>query len=411
MSVQKPELLIPAGNLEKLETAVRFGADAVYAGAGPYSLRAGQTDFSLNDLAQGLDFAHKQGVKVYLAMNIFPYDADFPGMTAYLAEAVKLGVDALIISDPGLIAQVREKYPQIRIHLSTQANTLNSQAVRFWQKQGVRRIVLGRELSLAQVKDIREQVRDIELELFAHGAMCMSYSGRCLMSRHLTGRSANRGECTQPCRWEYDLKEAGRPDDEYGLEQDSRGTYVMNSKDLCMIEHIPAMVEAGVNSLKVEGRMKSPYYVALVTKVYRRALDQYQKDPARYQYDPAWKQELTRVSHRDYTTGFYFGQDERENIEKDANIRKYTFVGVVAGHKTDKHELEVKARNHLKTGDELEVIDPKAEQIIKFRVDEIKDEEGKQLQEAHNDYHVYLRTDLGSTVSQHSLLRRKIPAA
>ncbi|MBU0672383.1 MAG: U32 family peptidase C-terminal domain-containing protein [Candidatus Margulisbacteria bacterium] len=398
--MHKTELLIPAGDLEKLQTAVRFGADAVYVGAGPYSLRTQQTAFDLEDLKQGVEFAHQYKVKVYLAMNIFPFDEDLPKMMEYLDQAVKLKVDAVIVSDPGLISLIRQKHPKLILHLSTQANTINSPAVKFWKDQGVQRIVLGRELSLAQVKAIRKEVPDIELELFVHGAMCMSYSGRCLLSKHMTGRSANRGECTQPCRWEYHLKEVTRPDEDFRIEQDARGTYVMNSKDLCMIEHIPEMVNLGIDSLKVEGRMKSSYYVALVTKIYRQAIDQ-------DRYDPTWLEELKKVSHRNYTTGFYLDENDKENEELGSYTRSYTFVGIVAGHHNNK--LEVLARNLFQVGDQLEIMDPMVKEIRKFKVVEIRNQAGLSQDKAHNDHHVFISAEFSGPISQHSLLRRRIP--
>ena len=395
--VHKPELLIPAGDLEKLETAVRFGADAVYVGAGPYSLRTHQTAFSIEQLRQGLDFAHKHNVKVYLAMNIFAFDEDLSPMLDYLKQAIPLGIDAVIISDPGLLNSIDSK--KIKIHLSTQANTLNSEAVKFWKNQGVKRIVLGRELTLAQVEKIRQAVPGIELELFVHGAMCMSYSGRCLLSKHMTDRSANRGECTQPCRWEYRLKEVTRPDDEFLIEEDARGTYVMNSKDLCMIEHIPELIDAGVDSLKVEGRMKSSYYVALVTKVYRKALTS-------NEYNPTWKIELEKVSHRNYTTGFYMGEDDRENLGTSSYIRNYAFVGRVKSHNLQENKLGIKARNYFAVGDELEIIDPKVDAIRKIKVTNIINPEGESSSEAHNNHHVFIPLDNSAKVSPHSILRR-----
>jgi len=399
---EKPELLSPAGDLEKLETAVRFGADAVYVGAGSFSLRTQQTSFSFEDLAKGIKFAHQHKVKVYLAINIFAFDEDLKPMLDYLGQAVKLGIDAAIISDPGFIYIVRQKYPKLKIHLSTQANTLNSETVRFWQKQGVKRIVLGRELSLAQVKKIRKTVSDIELELFVHGAMCMSYSGRCLLSKFMTGRSANQGECTHPCRWQYRLKEMQRPDEEFLIEEDSRGTYVMNSKDLCMIEHVQAMIDAGVDSFKIEGRMKSAYYVAIATKIYRKAID------AAPQYDPNWKSELENISHRNYTTGFYLGEDDHENLGDSSYQRKYAFVGVVDGCDPQKQELKVKARNYFAVGDELEIVNPKADEIRKFKVQKAVNQDGLTVQEAHNQNYVSLTYDGKYDVSRFSLLRRKI---
>jgi len=396
----KPELLIPAGDLEKLETAVRFGADAVYVGAGSYSLRTHQTAFSIKELRKGLEFAHKHKVKVYLAMNIFAFDDDLSPMLKYLKQAVNLKIDAVIISDPGVIALVRKKFPKLKIHLSTQANNLNSETVRFWKGQGVKRIVLGRELSLAQVKKIRKANPDIELELFVHGAMCMSYSGRCLLSKHMTGRSANRGECTQPCRWEYRLKEVTRPDEEFLIEEDAHGTYVMNSKDLCMIEHIPELVGAGVDSFKVEGRMKSSYYVALVAKIYRKALDS-------NQYDPAWREELENVSHRNYTTGFYLGENDRENLGTSSYVRKYAFVGVVEGYDPKKKELKIAARNKFVVGDEIEVLDPEVDEIRKLKIANMRNADGESISEAHNEYEVFVNSN-GLEVGKDSILRRKL---
>lgn len=396
--MKKPELLIPAGNSEKLRNAVLFGANAVYLGAGPYSLRSSdQTSFSLEELKDGVKFAHSKNVKVYLAMNIFAFDDDIDAMIKYLAEANKFGIDAVIISDVGLLPLIQKLDKNIKIHLSTQANTLNSEAVKFWRDHGIKRVVLGRELNIEQIKKIRKNVLDIELELFVHGAMCMSYSGRCLLSKHMTGRSANQGECTQPCRWEYRLKEVTRPDEEFLIQEDGRGTYIMNSRDLCLIEHVPELIEAGIDSFKIEGRMKSAYYTALVAKIYHKAIDS-------DKYDPAWMEELKKVAHRTYSTGFYFNENDTESVECDTNIRTYSFVGVVENHGK---ELEVKARNQFAVGDELEIIDPNHDEITKFRVTNMKTIENEPLDEAHNDYHVLIKVNLPNKVSQHSLLRKK----
>ncbi len=408
MTRKAPELLIPAGDIEKLETAVRFGADAVYVGAGQFSLRAGQTSFSIEDLKQGISFAHKHDVKVYLAMNIYAYDQDFPQMMEYLKKAVATGIDAIIISDPGLLSVVRRKYPKLKIHLSTQANTLNSEAVKFWHSQGVKRIVLGREVSLKQAQKIKKAVPEVELELFIHGAMCISYSGRCLLSKHMTGRSANRGECTQPCRWEYRLKETSRPDEEFGIEEDSQGTYIMNSKDLCLIEHIPKLIEAGIDSFKVEGRMKSVYYAALVSKIYRQTIDSYLKDPKNYEYNPQWKEELQKVSHRRYTTGFYLGQEITESVKSGGNVRDYTFVGTVNNYNSQSNELNIDARNYFAVNDELEIIDPEVAQISKIKIIKMKTAEGENIRKAHNDYRVRAVVEGTANVSRFSLLRRKV---
>lgn len=398
-----PELLIPAGDLERLETAVRFGADAVYVGAGPYSLRAQSSGFSLDELEKGIKTAHKNKVKVYLAMNIFAYDDDLKNMMGYLEKAIKAGIDGVIVSDPGLVSLIREKHKKLKIHLSTQTNTINSEAVKFWAKQGVKRIVLGREVSLAQAKNIVKTCHGmspkVEIELFIHGAMCISYAGRCLLSKHMTGRSANRGECTQPCRWEYRMKEQNRPNEEFTVEQDWRNTYILNSKDLCMIEHIPELLEAGIDSFKIEGRMKSTYYVALVTKIYRKAIDNAPH------YDPKWLEELEKTSHRQFTTGFYFGDDDREKTDSSKYIRNYDFVGVVEGQKDN--EIEIKARNLFQVGDELEAIDPKNDEIVKFKVNKIRTIKNEQVDKAHNEYHVFVETNLKDKVSPSSLLRRK----
>ena len=402
---KKPELLSPAGDLEKLKAAVRFGADAVYVGAGEYSLRAGQTNFSLEDLTQGVEFAHQNKVRVYLAMNIFAFDDDFAGMKEYLQKAVKLGIDAVIVSDPGVLSLVRSVSKKLKIHLSTQANTLNSQSVKFWQKQGVSRVVLGRELSLTQIKLIRKTAPKMELELFIHGAMCMSYSGRCLLSKHLTDRSANRGECSHPCRWEYQIKETERPNEELTIAEDRRGTYIMNSRDLCLIDKITELVSAGINSFKIEGRMKSVYYAALVTKIYCQAID---ACLAKKPFEPRWKEELEKVSHRHYTTGFYFNDPETENVYAGATIRNYTFVGTVVAHEPKKQQIEVLGRNYFAVSDVLEVLDPDVKEIKAFKIERITSLEGQEQKEAHNQHHVLVKIDSEDKISPDSLLRRRI---
>lgn len=386
------ELLAPAGNLEKLKSAVRFGADAVYCGAGAFSLRAPETSFSLDELAEGIRFAHDHDCRVYLAMNIFAFDEDFAGMIAYLGQAAQLGIDAVIVSDPGLLVQIRRITPDIKIHLSTQANTTNSESVKFWQDQGVNRIVVARELSLEQIKTIKKNVPAMELEVFVHGAMCIAYSGRCLLSKFLNNRSANRGHCTQPCRWEYRLKETLR-EEEQTIHEDARGTYILNSRDLCMIEHMPALAEAGVDSLKIEGRMKTAYYVAAVTRVYRAALDNLKKMGSAYSINPLWVEELAKVSHRPYTSGFYLPDlgDETEYTADSSYIRGYDFAGTVTGHNVAEDRLRVSARNRIVVGDYLEILDPQWPDIITVKVNRIiAIETGDELEAAHNGYQVDL---------------------
>jgi U32 family peptidase len=386
------ELLAPAGNLEKLKSAVRFGADAVYCGAGAFSLRAPETSFSLDELAAGVSFAHDHDCRVYLAMNIFAFDEDFAEMIAYFGQAVQLGIDAVIVSDPGLLAQIRRITPEIKIHLSTQANTTNSESVKFWQGQGVNRIVIARELSLGQVEAIKKNVPAMELEVFVHGAMCIAYSGRCLLSKFLNNRSANRGHCTQPCRWEYRLKETLR-EEEQTIHEDARGTYILNSRDLCMIEHMPALAAAGVDSLKIEGRMKTAYYVAAVTRVYRAALDSLHEQDSAYCINPLWLEELAKVSHRPYTSGFYLPDlgDETEYIADSSYIRGYDFVGTVTKHNVEENRLRVSARNRIVVGDCLEILDPQWPDILRVKVNRIiAVETGDDLDAAHNGYQVDL---------------------
>lgn len=408
------ELLAPAGNLEKLKAAVRFGADAVYCGAGPFSLRTEGASFSLTDLTEGISFAHSQGCRVYLAMNILPFDEDLEEMTFYLSQAVTAGIDAVIVSDPGVVSLVHRLHPALKIHLSTQASTTNSESVRFWQEQGVDRIVLARELSLPQISRIKSKNQTMELEVFVHGAMCIAYSGRCLLSKVLNDRSANRGDCTQPCRWEYRIREVNR-DEELSINEEGRGTFILNSRDLCMVEFIPQLVASGVDCLKIEGRMKTAYYVATVTRVYRAALDSYfssVKEGKPYLYNPEWLEELGKVSHRPYTTGFYLpgGNDETEYISDAAYIRGYDFVGVVDEDSKDGRSLKVKARNKFGVGDLLEILDPGSPEITRFRAGQIIDcKTGQLLDAAHNNYTVVVFLAEGDAypVAKDAIIRRK----
>lgn len=374
-------------------------------------MRAPEASFSLDDLAEGIRFAHSNGCRVYLALNIFAFDEDFDQMTAYFKRAVDLGIDAVIVSDPGVLMRIRELDRKVKLHLSTQANTTNSASVRFWQEQGVDRIVPARELSLAQLKAIRESVPDIELEVFVHGAMCLAYSGRCLLSKFLNDRSANRGLCTQPCRWEYRIREVSRRE-ELSIHEDGRGTYILNSRDLCMIEHIPELARAGVDSLKIEGRMKTAYYVAAVTRVYRAALDKFNQDSGSYEFEPRWRAELEKVTHRPYTTGFYLPgkADETEFVADASYIRPYDFVGTVDGHDTKSNKLTVRARNRFSVGDVLEILDPSRPDVIKLTVRQITNyQTGEKLKEAHNSYIVDVTSleKCSKEISKDAIIRRK----
>lgn len=403
--MQKPELLIPAGNLEKLRTAVLYGADAVYVGVEGLSLRAAQAEFGFDDLAQGIREAHQAGVKVYAAMNTFARNRDLPKIKIAAKQVSDLGIDALIVSDPGVLQTIREVSPKLPIHLSTQANTMNAAAVRFWQRQGVERIVLARELNLAETAEIATEVPEVELELFIHGAMCMSYSGRCYLSAHRNRRSSNQGDCTQPCRWEYRLVESTRPDDPFIMEEDERYTYLLSSKDLCMIEFLPEIIEAGVSSLKIEGRMKSSYYVAVVTRTYRWAIDAYLKNPLNYQCQSEWQEELRKISYRGYTTGFYFETDKINEISPDTKyIQSYDLIGTVIGYAPEVKQIGVGVRNRIVAGDEVELL--LANDTIPLNTHEMTDINGLAVKEAHNGYQVYFEVKQG--IPAGAVLRRKL---
>jgi putative protease len=405
VKMKRPELLIPAGNLEKLRTAVLYGADAVYVGIAGLSLRAAQAEFSLADLRQGLQEAHQAGVKVYAALNAFARNVDLPCIVKVSEELSTLGIDAVIVSDPGVLRLVREVNPRLPLHLSTQANTTNSAAVRFWQDQGVSRIVLARELNLAEVAAVHQAAPELELELFVHGAMCVAYSGRCLLSAHRNRRSANRGDCTQPCRWEYAISESTRPNDPLLVENDGRYTYLLNSKDLCLIEYLPEVLRTGVVSLKVEGRMKSAYYVALVTRTYRWALDALLRDPEKYVCRPEWLAELRKTSYRGYTTGFYFSNEMIYEMTPD---RKYTkthdLVGTVLEYHPVARQILVGVRNRLALGDEVELLLPEA--TIPLDVAQMTDPNGSPVKIAHNSYQVCFPVACPAPVG--AVLRRKI---
>ncbi|MDO3378952.1 peptidase U32 family protein [Geoalkalibacter halelectricus] len=353
--MHQPELLAPAGDLEKLQTALRFGADAVYLGAARFGLRALAGNFTLEDLATARDLCRRRGKKLYLTLNAWLRPAEYPDFEAFVEELRPLDLDAYIVADPGVIAAVRRVDPHRVLHLSTQANTTSAQGANFWAGFGVARVNLARELSLDEIALIRAQTR-CELEVFVHGAMCVAWSGRCLLSAALTGREANRGLCAHPCRWRYALVEETRPGEYFPVEEDERGTYLFNSRDLCLLEHLPALVTAGVDSLKIEGRMKSIYYLAAVTRIYRAALDAYGADPAGYRLDLAWRAELDKVSHRPYGTGFLLGGQEAGVHAADSTyIRACDFVGVV---REEQGALAVQGRNRFLPGENLEIIGP-----------------------------------------------------
>jgi len=406
--MKKVELLAPAGNLEKLKMAVIYGADAVYLGGEEYGLRAYADNFTPDTLKEGIDFAHSKGKKVYLTMNVIPHNDDLNGMGDYVKFAEEAGVDSIILSDPGVFSIVREVAPNMEIHISTQANNTNWRSARFWYEQGAKRIILARELSLKEIKEIREKVpEDLQLEIFIHGAMCISYSGRCLLSNYMAGRDSNRGLCAHPCRWKYYLVEEKRPGEYMPVFENERGTFIYNSKDLCMIEYIPEILESGVESLKIEGRMKSSYYVATVVRSYRQALDSYYNNPESYRFNPEWLEEVSKASHREFTTGFYFNKPTGKDqiYHTSSYIREYDFVGLVTAYDRNTGIATVEQRNRMFVGDEIEVVRPKGgyfTQVIK----EMKNIDGENIEVApHPQMTVFMPMD--QEVDEYTMLRRK----
>lgn len=378
----KPEILAPAGNLEKLKTAIDFGADAVYLGGSKLNLRAMADNFDNEVLKQGLKYAHDRNRKVYVTINVFPHNEDLVGAKEYLMELYEMGVDAIIVSDPGIISIAKEVVPNLELHLSTQANNVNWKSALFWHNLGIKRIVLARELSIKEIETMRSKLPSTcELEAFVHGAMCVSYSGRCLLSNYMTGRDSNRGLCAQPCRYEYYLMEEKRPGEYFPVYEDERGTYVMNSKDMCMIEHIPELVEAGIQSFKIEGRMKSSYYVASVVKAYREALDSYFSDKENYEFKKEWMEYLMKPSHRQYCTGFYFGNKNIQTYDSSSYIRNYDIIGIVKSYDKEEKKATIEQKNRVFNGEEVEILRAQGESF-KTPLNDMRDKNGKCIEAA-----------------------------
>lgn len=371
------ELLAPAGNLEKLKTAIKYGADAVYMGGLQYGLRASAGNFTISEMQEGLAFAHSHQARVYVTVNILAHNDDLRGLPAYLIQLQELGVDAIIIADPGILRIAKQVIPNMEMHLSTQASNTNWSSAQFWAEQGIDRIILARELSAPEIHEIAQRA-PISLEVFVHGAMCVSYSGRCLLSNYFTGRDANRGQCVQACRWRYALMEESRPGIYLPIEEDDRGSFIMNSKDMCLIEHIPQLMELGVSSFKIEGRMKSVHYVAAVTRIYRQAIDRYLADPDNYRMDPKWLEELSKPSHRPYFSGFFIDKPQEatnsQNISDSGYERPYDFIGVVQDYDENSKSAVLQQRNHFQVGEEVEIINPHLPDI-KFTIQAIYDAE------------------------------------
>lgn len=382
IDLKKPELLAPAGNLEKLKMAINFGADAVYLGGSKLNLRAFADNFTDDELKEALKYAHERGKRVFVTINVFPHNEDLIGLEEYLKKLYELKVDAILVSDPGIIMTARETVPDLELHLSTQANNVNWKSAQFWHKQGVKRIVLARELSLTEIKEIRNKLpEDCEIEAFVHGSMCMSYSGRCVISNYMTGRDSNRGQCAQPCRYKYYLMEEKRPNEYFPILEDERGTYILNSKDLCMIEYIPELVEAGINSFKIEGRMKSPYYVASIVKAYRQAIDAYFENPKEYKFQKKWMDDLTKASHRVYYTGFYFGDINKQAQESSSYIRDYDIVGIVRDYDKSTGVATVEQRNRVFEGDIVEVFRSEGDSF-QICLSDMKNRKGEKIEVA-----------------------------
>ena len=405
--MKKPELLAPAGNMEKLKMALLYGADAVYLGGKAFGLRAFGGNFTNEELQEAVDFAHKLGKKIYVTVNIFPHNSDIAKLPAYLTFLNEIKVDAILVADLGVFTMAKEYAPDVELHISTQANNTNWAAVNAWAELGASRVVLAREMSLEEIKEIREKC-SVELEMFVHGAMCISYSGRCLMSNYLTGRDANRGSCAQPCRWNYALVEEKRPGQYFPVLEDERGTYIFNSKDMCLLPYLPDVIASGVDSLKIEGRMKSVHYAASVVKAYREAIDSYFAAPEQFEVKKEWVEELDKVSHRAYTTGFYYGRPtEKDQIYGTSSYTQTSdFVGLVLDYDEKTGFATVEQRNNMKVGQEIEIFQP---HLAGYRqiLQEMYNNEGEAIQVAPHPQQI-VKIRMEKPVEPYGILRRDI---
>lgn len=406
--MRQTELLVPAGSLEVLKIAVIYGADAVYIGGEVFGLRAKAKNFSMEDMKEGIEFAHAHNVKVYVTANILAHNYDLDGVREYFNELKSVRPDALIISDPGIFTIVREVLPDMEIHISTQANNTNYGTYNFWYKLGAKRVVTARELSLAEIKEIRANIPDdMEIETFIHGAMCISYSGRCLLSNFMVGRDANRGECTHPCRWKYSLMEEKRPGEYFPVYENERGTYIFNSKDLCMIEHLPDLIEAGIDSFKIEGRMKTALYVATVARTYRKAIDDYMESPDKYRENMSWYlDQISDCTYRQFTTGFFYNKpsEDAQIYTNNTYLKDYTFLGIVGD--TDENGLYcIEQKNKFSVGERIEVMKPNGDNI-EVTVKRIVNDDGENMESCPHPLQS-LHIDLGIKLERYDVLRRK----
>lgn len=406
--MNKIELLAPAGDLEKLKIAIDYGADAVYFGGEMFGLRAGAKNFSIDDIIEGVNYVHERGKKAYLTVNVFAHNEDIIELSNFLNNIKSIPIDAFIVSDPGIVLMIQEHIPNVEIHLSTQANTTNFKTAEFWHKQGIKRIVLARELTLTEIKELRSRLPvTLEFEAFIQGAMCISYSGRCLLSNFMIERDANRGECAHPCRWKYSLVEEKRPGEYYPVSEDERGTYILNSRDLCMIEHIPDIVESGISSAKIEGRMKSIFYVATIVSAYRKAIDAYYADPEGYVFNPEWLSELKKVSHREFTTGFYYDKptNKDQNYLTSAYTRDYSFVGIVKSYDKETGFAVVEQRNKMNLGDKIEVFGPFSDYFSQ-KIEILLDEENNPIESAPHPQQI-IKIKMKHPVFEKFMLRKQ----
>lgn len=406
--MDRVELLAPAGDLEKLKMAIIYGADAVYLGGEAFGLRKASKNFTLEDIEKAVEFAHERDRKVYVTLNIVPHDEDLKGLDEYVKSLNDIGIDAVIVSDPGIFNIVRSVAKDLPIHLSTQASVTNFETIMFWYNLGIKRIVLARELTLDEIRDISKKApNDLELETFVHGAMCMSYSGRCLLSSYMTGRDANRGDCAQPCRYKYNVVEEKRPGEYFPIEEHEEGTFIFNSKDLCMIDHIDELIEAGIKSFKIEGRVKSPYYVATVVGAYRKAIDDYYKDPLNYKFDEKLLEELRKVSHRDFTTGFFYNEAKTnaQVFTTNSYIRKYDFVGMILDYDESTQIATIEQRNRINVGDVVEIFGPDIN-YFELKIENMWNEEDEPIESAPHAQQI-IKTKIYNQVKPFYLIRKK----
>lgn len=406
--MDKIELLAPAGDLQKLKFAITYGADAVYIGGQIFGLRASAKNFSLEDMKVGVEFAHERGKRVYLVLNIIPHNKDLHLLEEYLTSVRDIGLDAVILSDPGTFLFVKEHLPEMEIHLSTQANNTNFMSARFWHQQGIKRVILARELSFDEMAEMVENSpEDLEYEAFIHGAMCISYSGRCLLSNYMADRDANRGACSHPCRWKYFLVEQTRPNEYYPVVEDDDGTFFFNSKDLCMIEHVPELINSGLSSLKIEGRMKSVYYVANIVRAYREAIDLYYKDPENFEYNPQWLADIKKASHREFTSGFYVKKPDKNDqlYASSSYVREFDFTGIILDYDEETKLATIEQRNRLFVGDEVEVMGPDYFEH-KFKIMEMYDNNMKPIDVAPHAQQI-IKIKIDAPVKEYFIIRKE----